>query len=119
MTDIRNIHVFLISDDQTIYNSSLWGDLGKMASEVKLSNGKTLYDIIWQPSLNGYEYAKDISALLQEGYDTLKSDKPKYKTFNPDNKQGTFTGLCSFITEYKIACLDNPDAKIVARISND
>jgi hypothetical protein len=114
-----NINVVLNWNHQAIYNSNLWGDLSKMAEEVKLSNGKTLYDIIWQPNLNGYEYAKDISALLQEGYDTLKSDKPKYKAFNPENKQGTFTGLCSFISEYKIACLDTPDAKIFTRISND
>ena len=114
-----NVNVVLIWNNQTIHNSSLWGDLGKMALEVKLSNGKTLYDIIWHPSLNGLEYAKDISALLQEGYDTLKSDKPKYKAFNPENNQGTFTGLCSFISDYKIACLDNPDAKIATRISND
>jgi hypothetical protein len=114
-----NVRVLLTSDDQIIYNSSLWGDLGKMAEEVKLSNGKTLYDIIWQPRLNGYEYAKDITALLQEGYDILKSDKPKYKAFNPENKQGTFTGLCSFISEYKIAGSDNPYAKIVTKVSHD
>jgi hypothetical protein len=119
MIDIVNVRVLLISDDQTIYNSGVWGDLSKMAEEVKLSNGKTLYDIIWKPRKNAYGYARDISVLLQEGYDILKSDKPKYKAFNPENKQGTFAGLCSFISEYKTACLNNPDAKILVRVSND
>jgi len=101
-----------LTDDDGFYHNNLWDDLGKMASQVNLSNGKTLYDIMWQPNLHGYEFARDISSLLQEGYDILKSDKPKYKSFNPENGNGTFSGLCSFISGYKDACLQKPNAKI-------
>jgi orotate phosphoribosyltransferase len=104
-----NITLFDASGD---YSTNLTDDLGKMAYQVNLSNGKTLYDIVWQPNLHGYETANDISSLLQEGYDILKSDKLRYKTFNPENGSGTFTGLCSFISDYRNACLQKPDATI-------
>jgi hypothetical protein len=108
-----------LTDDVVVYHNNLWDDLGKMASQVMLSNGKTLYDIIWNPNLHGYEFAKDISSLLEEGYEILKSDKPKYKAFNPENKQGSFTGLCLFISEYRQACLEKPNSKISVTNSYD
>jgi hypothetical protein len=96
----------------SVYQNNITHNLGKMASEVKLSNGKTLYDVLWRPDEHGFVYARDISDLLQEGYDILKSDKPRYKVFNPENGWGSYTGLCYFVDDYKKACLENPDAKL-------
>jgi orotate phosphoribosyltransferase len=106
-----NLNVNLIDGDIIHYQNGLWGELGIMASQVNV-NGKTLHDILWNPSLYGIEYARDISALLQEAHDILKSDKPKYKAFNPENRKGTFTGLCVFVDDYKNACLHYPNAKL-------
>jgi orotate phosphoribosyltransferase len=112
-----SLNVVLKDGDQICYQSGLWSELSVMASQVNL-NGKTLYDILWNPSSHGIECARDISSLLQEGHDILKSDKPKYKAFNPENRKGTFTGLCVFVDDYKNACLQYPNAKIEVSIED-
>lgn len=104
--------VNLITNNTIVYENNIYDDLAIMAKQVHLNNGKTLYDIIWHPYKNGIIYAKQLCILLDTSYNILKSDKPKYKQFNPKNKMGSFTGLCSFIDDYKKACLDNPESEI-------
>ena len=47
-----------------VYSSNITHNLGKMANKVVLSNGKTLYDILWRPDEHGFKYAREISELL-------------------------------------------------------
>jgi hypothetical protein len=96
----------------SIYYDNITHNLGKMASEVKLSNGLTLYDVLWRPDEHSLKFAKDISELLDEGWNILLSDPEHYKTFNPDNGWGSYDGLQNFVYKYRNACWDNPNAEL-------
>ena len=96
----------------SIFSLNITHNLGKMASEVKLSNGKTLYDILWRPDEHGYYTAEDISELLDEGFNILLSDPEKFKQYNPENGWGEYDGLVNFVYSYLNACLDTPNAEL-------
>jgi len=85
-----------------------------MAGEVKLSNGKTLYDVLWRPEEHGFYYAKEISELLDEGWNILLADPTHFMQWDPSNHWGSYEGLCNFVYNYRNACWDNPDAEISA-----
>jgi len=96
----------------SVFSLNITHNLGKMAGEVQLSNGKTLYDVLWRPDENDYYTAEDISELLDEGWNILLSDPEKYKKFNPENGWGEYDGLCNFVYEYRNACWDRPSAEL-------
>ena len=96
----------------SVFTLIITHNLGKMAEEVKLSNGKTLYDVLWRPDENEYYTAEDISELLDEGWNILLSDPEKYKKFNPENGWGEYDGLCNFVYKYRNACWDRPSAEL-------
>lgn len=102
----------MVTQPVSVYSNNITHNLGKMASEVKLSNGKTLYDVLWRPDEHGFYYAKEISELLDEGWNILLSDPEKYKRYNPENGWGSYDGLCNFVYNYRNACWDNPDAEV-------
>lgn len=97
----------------SVHSQNITHNLGVMADAVKLSNGMTLYDVLWRPDEQvGLKFAKDISELLDEGWNILLSDPEKYKRYNPDNGWGDYDGLERFVYKYRNACWDNPDATI-------
>jgi hypothetical protein len=96
----------------SIFSMNITHNLGKMAGEVKLSNGKTLYDVVWRPDEHGYYTAEDISELLDEGWNILLAFPEKYKAYNPDNGWGEYNGLCEFVYQYRNACWETPDAEL-------
>ena len=102
----------MVTQPVSVYSWNITHNLGKMASEVSLSNGMTLYDILWRPDEQGLVFARDISELLDEGWNILLSDPEKYKRYNPENGWGSYDGLCNFVYNYRNACWDNPDAEL-------
>lgn len=94
----------------SVFSLNITHNLGLMAREVKLSNGKTLYDVLWRPDENEYYTAEDISELLDEGWNILLSDPDRFKKFNPDNGWGEYEGLVNFVYEYRNACWLRPSA---------
>ena len=56
----------MVIEPVSVFSLNITHNLGKMAGEVKLSNGKTLYDVLWRPDENDYYTAEDISELLDE-----------------------------------------------------
>jgi hypothetical protein len=103
----------MVVQPTSVYSANITHNLGKMASEVKLSNGMTLYDILWRPDeQEGLKLAKDISELLDEGWNILLSDPEKFKKFEPDNGWGSYEGLEKFVYNYRNACWDNPEAEL-------
>ena len=95
-----------------VYHSNITHNLGKMASAVELSNGKTLYDVLWRPDEHGYIKASHITSLLHEGMSELIRWPEKYTEYNPKNNWGSYDGLVDFVREYHMACSDNPDAEL-------
>ena len=83
-----------------------------MAAKVELSNGATLYHVLWRPDECGWKYARDIGDLLHEAYNILISDPEKYKEYNPENGWGSYEGLVDFVYDYRAACWDYPEAEL-------
>jgi hypothetical protein len=96
----------------SVYSGNITHNLNKMAMAVELSNGKTLYDVLWRPDEHEYTKAIEIVSLLSEGLVELVRYPEKYKTLNPSNGWGSYDGLIEFVKKYHSACLDNPEAEI-------
>ena len=103
----------MVTQPVSIYSNNITHNLGTMAGAVELSNGMTLYDVLWRPDeQEGLKYAKDIGGLLDEGYNILLADHQRLMQFEPENGWGNYEGLCNFVYKYRNACWDNPDAEI-------
>jgi hypothetical protein len=96
----------------SVYDNNITHNLSKMASEVKLSNGLSLYDVLWRPDEHELELAEDIAELLDEGWNILVNEPDRFRQFNPENGWGNYDGLCRFVYEYRTACWNEPDATI-------
>jgi hypothetical protein len=97
-----------------VYNGNITHNLCKMAMEVKLSNGRTLYEVLWRPEEHNYTKARDIVPFLAEGIMILRSERERFLPFNPSNGWGDYDNLVEFTQNYLIACLENPDGEIRA-----
>ncbi len=93
-------------------------NLGKMAAEANL------YEPLWRPyklfnMTDDDEYdaiilAEDILEHVEKGFEELKSNPKKYKSYNPDNGWGTYESLISF-TQKWIKCLKKfPQARVMS-----
>ena len=103
----------IVTQPVSVYSGNITHNLGAMAGAVVLSNGMTLYQVLWRPDeQQGLKFARDIVDLLDEGWNILLSDPEKYKQFNPENGWGSYDGLEKFVYNYRNACWDNPDAEL-------
>jgi hypothetical protein len=102
----------MITQPVSIYSGNITHNLGKMATQVFLSNGDTLYDVLWRPEVVGITHASCLAEYLDEGWNILLSDPEKYKKYNPENGWGSYEGLCDFVYRYRNACWDNPEAEL-------
>lgn len=102
----------LVTKPTSVWQYNITHNLGKMAAEVKLSNGMTLYEVLWRPEEKGLYFARDISEMLDEGLNILLAEPERFKQFDPANGWGSYEGLEKFVYKYRNACWDNPDAEI-------
>ena len=102
----------MVTKPTSVWDYNITHNLGKMAAQVRLSNGHTLYQVLWRPEEIDIEYAGEIIRWLEEGLSMLLSDPEKYKEYNPENGWGSYEGLVQFVEEYIKACVANADAKI-------
>ena len=102
----------MVTMPTSVFSGNITHNLGKMADAVKLSNGNTLYEILWRPDEHGFTKSIEILSLLHEGMIELICFPEKYKAYNPENGWGSYDGLVNFVREYHTACLDNPGAEL-------
>jgi len=103
----------MVTKPVSVFTQNITHNLNKMAMVVELTNGMTLYDVMWRPDeQQGLKYARDIAGLLDEAWNILLSDPDKFKIFNPSNGWGSYDGLVNFVYNYRNACWDNPDAEL-------
>ena len=103
----------MVTKPCSVYSKNITHNLGRMAEQVKLGNGTTLYDVMWRPDEQpDMKYARDISELLDEALGILMSDPAKFMAYNPENGWGSYDGLVNFVYRYRNACWDNPDAEL-------
>jgi hypothetical protein len=95
-------------DDEspTVYTANITGNLTRMATAAGI------YQHLWRPDEIGVEKAWQLIRPLEEGLLRLLSDPGEYRAHNPANGWGTYEGLVKFVTDYLIACRDNPDADV-------
>jgi len=102
----------MVTKPVSVYDNNITHNLSSMAANVKLSNGLTLYNVLWRPDEHQLVLAKDIAELLDEGWNILLSEPDRFKQFNPSNGWGSYDGLCKFVCDYRNACWNEPDATI-------
>ena len=104
----------MITQPTSVFTHNITHNLGKMAREVKLSDGNTLYTILWRPDecIPAYTKASEIAGLLHEGWNILLASPEEYKRYNPENGWGSYDGLVDFVYRYRNACWDNPEAEL-------
>jgi hypothetical protein len=97
-----------------VYWGNITHNLGKMAAQVQLSNGDTLYEILWSPDKcePPYILAEELIMPLTEAYKILVGDPEKYKRYNPENGWGSYEALVKFVLKYRLACEQEPDATV-------
>ena len=101
-----------VTQPVSVYDNNITHNLGRMAAEVKLSNGRTLYEVLWLPDEHELVLAKDISEFLDEGLNILRSEPDRFKKLYPENPWYSYESLCDFVYKYRNACWDNPDAEL-------
>ena len=102
----------MVMQPVSVFSQNITHNLGKMATQVFLSNGKTLYDVLWRPEEVSITHAGLLAEYLDEGWNILLSDPERFKKFNPENGWGDYDGLCNFVYEYRNACWDTPAAEL-------
>ena len=102
----------MVKQPVSVYADNITHNLTKMASEVELESGLTLYQVLWRPEEVGITHASCLAEYLDEGFNILLSDPEKFKKFNPENGWGSYDGLVNFVYEYRNACWDNPTAEV-------
>jgi hypothetical protein len=104
----------MVTKPVAVYERNITHNLGKMASEVKLSNsnGLSLYDVLWRPDEHELKLAKDIVELLDEGWEILDSEPDRFRQLNPENGWGNYDNLIQFVYDYRNACREEPDATV-------
>lgn len=109
------LDVYLMQTIPTeIYSGNITHNLGKMADAVTLSNGQTLYQILWRPDECDPPYTKahEIISLLNEGLSILWANPEEYKKYDPTNGWGSYDGLVEFVLNYRNACAEYPSSTI-------
>lgn len=89
-----------------VFSSNITHNLGEMAHKAGI------YEALWRPEENGYEYGKDVIPILEEGLKKLKADPEYYKRFDANNGWGLYIHFVPFVEEVLEACKENPDANI-------
>jgi hypothetical protein len=102
----------MITQPVSVFSYNITHNVNKMAMEVKLGGGLTLYHVLWRPDEHGMVFARDIADHLEIGWNILMSEPAYFSTFNPENGWGSYEGLCNFVYKYRNACWDNPDAEL-------
>ena len=102
----------MVTKPVSVWEYNITHNVNKMAMQVQLGGGLTLYEVLWRPDEHGMKFARDISDHLIQGFEVLRKDPEHYKQWNPENGWGSYEGLLQFVSEYRNACLDNPDAEL-------
>lgn len=71
-----------------------------------------IYQHLWRPEELNISYAKDLIEPLRNGLKKLLDNPDYFKTFNPDNGWGDYSGLLRFVEEYLEACIEYPESII-------
>lgn len=93
-------------ESHQVYSANVTHNLNRMASEAGV------YKALWRPEEIEVSQAKQLTPILEEGIQLLRSDPSRFKQLNPENGWGTYDVLIKFMEGYLVACREHPDATI-------
>lgn len=91
---------------EEIYWANITHNLAGMADAAGI------YKHLWHPEEIGINKASDLIQPLTEGLERLKSNPEHYKSFNPKNGWGNYTGFVDWVQKYLEACKECPKGNI-------
>ncbi len=94
------------TETTTVFDYNITHNLGTMAREAGI------YQHLWRPEELGITKANQLIVPLRAGLELLRSDRPRFEEFNPDNGWGNYDGLVRFVSNYADACEKYPEAEI-------
>lgn len=89
-----------------IFCRNITHNLGLMAEQAGI------YKALWRPDENGFDKAKDIIKVLEEGLNKLKEDPEHFKNYDADNGWGIYDHFVPFVEAVLEACKQYPTALI-------
>lgn len=89
-----------------VYHANITHNLGPMAEEAGI------YKHLWRPEEIGVTKASQLIEPLREGLAKMQADPVHFKSFEPENKWGTYDGFVPWISRYIAACEEFPDAEV-------
>lgn len=101
-----SLDVYLIQNEESVYNSNITHNLNKMADEAGI------YKHLWRPEELNIKKASELIHPLKEGLDKMKSNPTHYKSFDSSNGWGIYEHFIPFIEKYLNACIEYPNANV-------
>lgn len=104
-----SLDVTLTADRPTeVFEANITHNLGTMASHAGI------YHVLWMPEESGIIHARQLIEPLRAGLARLKADPERFKTFDAENRWGTYEQFIPWVEKYLAACEANPDATVSA-----
>lgn len=92
--------------ESSVFDANITHNLNKMADAAGI------YKALWRPEEIGATHARDILPRLREGYERLRNDPERFKTFDAENGWGTYDQFLPWVAKVISACEQWPEAKI-------
>lgn len=92
-----------------IFDANITHNLGGMARHCGV------YTAVWHPEDLGIKKAEQLIPILYVGLEILKNGKERFKKFDSENGWGTYEQFVSWLQKYLDACIENPDAQVIAK----
>lgn len=93
-------------DGTQVYSANITHNLTRMAEAAGI------YKAMWHPDDINLSKAKQLTPLLEQGIEKLKSDPVHFNQFNAGNGWGKYEHFVPFVQEYLNACKEYPEAYI-------
>jgi len=117
----NNIRLESVEIDPTVWSENITHNLGKMAAEVPVKDGITLYNLLWHPREAGFtKVGKEYIDLVEIGYNYVQTH-PELRKYNPENGWGDYGCFLDFVKDYNFLLhslkdYDTSDYLIVADV---
>lgn len=99
-------HTATIMD--SYFEANITHNLGEMAESAEL------YKCLWRPEELGITTASQLIVPLTLGLRLLKAEPLRFQKLNSPNGFGKYEHLVSFVSGYLKACIEFPDASVIA-----
>lgn len=102
-----SLDVYLIDEKgEQVYWRNITHNLNTMAKAAGI------YKHLWRPEEIGITKASELIEPLLKGLHQMVENPSKFKKFDAPNGWGRYPDFIDFVTEYREACVKNPDATI-------